>query len=65
MLKDISSLSAGDLYLMFCNNDINVADYNITSEQLLDVELLLMDILAVKRAGSEALVCWEPSEELH
>lgn len=60
---DLRNLDAGDLFMLMSNKDININDCDITDDQLVDMELLLMDAVALKRAGN--LVCWEASEELH
>ena len=40
-----------------------VKEEHLSSEDLLELELALMDTVAIKRAGGEHLVHWEPSGE--
>ena len=45
--------------------DGNIGVEHLTEDQLLELELALMDTIAVKRAGGESLVHWEISGCYH
>lgn len=42
-----------------------ITEDDLTSEEILDMELELMDLIAIRKAGSEGGVFWEYSSEYH
>jgi len=57
-----SFLSSEDLLGLIMIGKIDAS--RVSEEQLLDVELVAMDLVASKRAGGEHMVIWE-SGDLH
>lgn len=63
---NLTHLSAEEIFQVlelvpnFCIQDLVVTD-----SQLLDMNLLLMDAFAIKRAGGEHMVDWEAEEILN
>jgi len=55
---DLSHLSSEEIFGLM-GSGVDIRDAFITDCQLLEMELMLMDAVALKRAGGEHMVHWD------
>jgi len=62
---DLTNLTSAEVYYLLMTDQVDISDVKITDDQLLDMELTAMVVVATQMAGGEHMVHWEASESYH